>query len=264
MGRTALITGASSGIGYELSKLFAADGYDLILVARSEARLHELAAALRQAHHIQATVLACDLSDPNVVETVWSEVERQNLTVDVLVNNAGYGQWGRFVDLDEAELLNMLSLNVLTLTALTRRFLPPMIARGWGRVLNVGSTASFQPVPLLAVYAASKAYVLSFSEALAQETRGTGVRVTALCPGVTRTGFQARARIEGARSPLTMLGVMEAERVARVGYRALMRGQAVAVPGVLNQLIVSAQRLAPRALIRAIGEWMMSPMRSGR
>jgi len=260
-GKTALITGASSGIGYELSKLFAADGYDLIPVARNERQLHELATTLQQAHDVRVTPIALDLSEPGVDEVLWSATKRQNLTVDVLVNNAGYGLLGRFVDLDGTEMLNMLNLNVLTLTALTRRFLPPMIARGWGRVLNIGSTGSFQPVPSMAVYAASKAYVLSFSEALAQEVRGTGVRVTALCPGMTRTGFQARARMEGVPSRLNMLGSMSAERVARIGYRALMRGQTVVVPGLLNQLLIQAQRLAPRALIRQVSEWMMKSVK---
>ncbi len=254
-GKTALITGASGGIGYELSKLFAADGYDVVLVARSGDKLQALAADLSRSYGVQAVVLAYDLSDPASVEAIAADVQRQNMTVDVLVNNAGFGLLGRFTELDWQEQWSMLNLNVMALTALTRQFLPAMIARGWGRVLNIGSTASFQPVPSMAVYGATKAYVLSFSEALAQEVKGTGVTVTALCPGMTRTGFQARAQI--VRMRIFMLGSMSAGQVAQIGYRALMRGRAVIMPGFFNQLVAFTVRLTPRALVRPIGQWMM-------
>ncbi len=253
--RTALITGASSGIGYELSKLFAADGYNLVLVARSEGKLQALAADLRQSCGIWATVLACDLGDPTAAEAIWSATQQQNLAIDVLVNNAGFGLLGHLADMAESEVLDMLHLNVLALTMLTRHFVPPMTAHSWGRVLNIGSTASFQPVPSMAVYAATKAYVLSFSEALAHELRGTGVSVTALCPGVTRTGFQSRAQV--AESRLVQWSSMSAAQVARIGYRALMRGQTVVVPGLLNQLLAFSVRLTPRSLVRQVGEWAM-------
>lgn len=255
-GKTALITGASSGIGYELSKLFAADGYDVVLVARSGDKLQALAADLSRSYGVQAVVLTYDLSEPASVEAIAADVQRQNMTVDVLVNNAGFGLLGRFTELDWQDQWSMLNLNVMALTALTRQFLPAMIARGWGRVLNIGSTASFQPVPSMAVYGATKAYVLSFSEALAQEIKGTGVTVTALCPGITRTGFQERAQIDRMR--LFILGSMSAEQVAQIGYRALMRGRAVIMPGFFNQLVTFTVRLTPRALVRPIGQWMMS------
>ncbi|MBN1580062.1 MAG: SDR family oxidoreductase [Anaerolineae bacterium] len=255
-GRTALVTGASGGIGRELSKLFAADGYDVVLIARSESRLQTFATDLSKAYGVKAVTLSYDLGDPAAADAIWSDMKQQEITVDVLVNNAGFGLLGDFAETDWQEEQSMLNLNVVTLTVLTKRFLPGMVSRGWGRVLNVGSTASFQPVPSMAIYGATKAYVLSFSEALAQEVKGTGVSVTALCPGVTRTGFQARARVGGSR--LVGMGIMSAERVARVGYRALMRGRAVIVPGLLNQVMAFSVRLMPRALIRWAGQWMMA------
>jgi short-subunit dehydrogenase len=245
--RTALVTGASGGIGYELSKLLAADGYDLVLVARSEQKLREIAKKLRQDHTIEATILAKDLSDPTSPSEIWRELQERDIAVDILCNNAGYGTRGRFYEQDLSRELNMLQLNAVTLTHLTGLFLPSMVERGFGRILNVGSTGSFQPGPQMAVYCASKAYVLHFSEAIAEEVRGTGVSVTALCPGVTWTGFQERAKVE--ETLLVRLGGMSAARVAEIAYRALMRGRPLIVPGWMNKLMVQAYRFLPRRLL---------------
>ena len=258
MGKTALITGASSGIGYELSKLFAerADGTNLVLVARNEQRLNEIASDLEQTYGVRVTVMAKDLSDPASPGEIAAALQAQSIGVDVLVNNAGFGTYGPFAEIDWAEELRMLQVNVVSLTHLTKLFLPGMIERRSGHILNVGSTGSFAPGPLMAAYCATKAYVLSLSEAISEEVRGTGVSVTALCPGVTRTGFQARAHVEHTQLVRDSM-MMSARQVAEIGYQALLRGQAVAVPGFANQLLAFAVRLTPRSLTRRISHRMM-------
>jgi short-subunit dehydrogenase len=238
---TALVTGASSGIGLEIARVLA-PGHDLVLVARSAAKLDALAAELGGAR-----VIAADLSDPSAVAKVTAEVP----DVDVLVNNAGVGGFGAFAEADLDRTLAMIQLNVTSLTALTRQYLPGMLARGHGRVMNVASTASFQPGPLMAVYYATKAYVLSFSEGLAEEVRGTGVAVTALCPGPTASGFQAAADME--LSPLVANRKLpSAADVARYGVKEMERGGVVAVPGALNKLMAASVRFTPRPVIRRI------------
>ena len=238
---TALVTGASGGIGAEIARVLASD-HDLVLVARSAAKLDALATELGGAR-----VIAADLSDPGAVAKIATEVA----DVDVLVNNAGVGDFGEFAAADPERTLAMIQLNVTSLTALTRQYLPGMLARGHGRVMNVASTASFQPGPLMAVYYATKAYVLSFSEAVAEEVRGTGVTVTALCPGPTASGFQAAADME--MSPLVANRKLpSATDVARYGVTAMQRGDAVAVPGVMNKVMAASVRFTPRPLIRRI------------
>lgn len=255
--QTVLITGASGGIGYELSKLFAVDGYHLILVARSADKLKQIAEELTRAHGVSVTSLAKDLSNPQAPAEIFAAVEAQGVQVDVLVNNAGFGMHGVFAGASLGETLQMLQLNVGALTTLTRLFLPGMLARKSGRILNIGSTGSFAPVPLMAAYGATKAYVLSFSEALAEELRGSGVTVTALCPGVTYTGFQERAGV--ASLGLMRLGGMNAVDVARIGYRAMKHGRAVVVSGLFNWLLAFSIRLTPRALVRRLSQQMMEP-----
>ena len=257
MEKTALITGASSGIGYELSKLFAADGYNLVLVARSGQKLSEIASELAQTYGVRTTVLAKDLSDPASPDEIFATLQAQFIGVDVLVNNAGFGTYGPFAKIDWAEELRMVQVNVISLTHLTKLFLPGMIDRRSGRILNVGSTGSFAPGPLMAAYCATKAYVLSLSEAISEEVRGTGVSVTALCPGVTRTGFQARANVENVQ--LTSGSMMSAQQVAEAGYTALLRGQAIVVPGFVNQLLAFSVRITPSWLTRRIAHRMMEP-----
>ena len=248
---TAVVTGASSGIGLEIARLLAADRHDLLLVARGEARLQEVAGLLTREFGITATVLASDLATPDGVPHVLDEIARKGLTVDVLVNNAGFGVYGPFAGSDPRETLEMIRVNVVSLTELTRGVLPQMAARRSGRILNVASTAAFAPGPLMAVYYATKAYVLSFSEALANETSGSGVTVTALCPGPTRTAFQGRAGLEGTRLSAGPI-VGDARRVARAGYRGMLRGRSVVIPGVMNKVMVQALRISPRRLVTAI------------
>ncbi|MGZ4796315.1 MAG: SDR family NAD(P)-dependent oxidoreductase [Acidimicrobiia bacterium] len=238
---TAVITGASGGIGLEIARVLAAD-HDLVLVARSAAKLEQLAEELGGAR-----VVAADLSEPGGVAKVVAEAP----DADVLVNNAGVGDFGPFAAADLDKTLAMIQLNVASLTALTRHYLPAMLERGDGRILNVASTASFQPGPLMAVYYATKAYVLSFSEALSEETRGSGVTVTALCPGPTASGFQAAADME--LSPLVANRKLPTPaEVAAFGVKAMRRGDAVAVPGLMNKVMAGSVRLTPRPVIRRL------------
>jgi uncharacterized protein len=217
-------------------------------VARSRDRLAALAPELEEEHGIRVGVLAADLADPETPALIDAELRREGVDVDVLVNNAGFGLRGDFAALDEHGLMEMLQVNVAALTHLTRRFLPAMRERGGGGVLNVASTAAYQPGPAMAVYYATKAYVLSFSEALWSELRGTGVTVTALCPGPTATGFQSRAGLERSRL-FHSLRVMDAAAVARAGYRGFRAGRRVVIPGIANRIGTAAVRLLPRGLV---------------
>ncbi|UQN05213.1 SDR family oxidoreductase [Deinococcus sp. QL22] len=249
---TALITGASGGIGEAIARQLAARGAHLILVARSEGKMQTLAQELGNKHGIQAHVIALDLTRPDAGEVLQREVSARHLTVDILVNNAGFGGFSEFWMQDAGEINRMVAVNIAALTDLTRRFLPDMVTRGRGRVLNVASTAAFLPGPLMAVYYASKAYVLSFSEGVNEELRGTGVSVTALCPGPVATGFQDAASLgeskllnAGTRS-LTML---TADDVAQQGVNAMLRGQAVLVAGSVNKVQSLMPRFLPRAAV---------------
>jgi short-subunit dehydrogenase len=251
---TALITGASFGIGLEFARIFAREGYNLVLVARSADKLRQLASELEKAHGTRSLILAADLTEPGASAYVIDQTTRADIQVDVLVNNAGFGQYGLFAENDLEECLRQIQLNVTTLTHLTRLYLPAMIKRESGRILNVASTAAFQPGPLMAVYFATKAYVLHLSEALANELQETGVTVTCLCPGPTATEFQKRARITGIR--LTKYGTMTARAVAEDGYRALMTGKTVAISGFKNWLVAQSVRFSPRGLVTAIARKM--------
>jgi short-subunit dehydrogenase len=248
--KTALITGASSGIGLELARIFARAGYNLVLVARNGDRLRQLASELEKAHGARSLILATDLTDPGAAAYVLDQTTRAGLQLDVLVNNAGFGQYGLFAENDLEECLRQIQLNVTTLTHLTRLYLPGMIERKMGRILNVASTAAFQPGPLMAVYFATKAYVLHFSEALANELHGSGVTVTCLCPGATVTEFHKRANATGMK--LLKMGAMDARTVAEDGYRALIEGKPVVISGFKNWLVAQSGRLAPRRLVTAI------------
>ena len=247
---TALVTGASGGIGEELARLFAADGHNLVLVARSRDKLSALAEELSDKHNVNARVLPADLARAEAPREIFEELQSDAVTVDALVNNAGIGSYGLFAETDAKTELDLLQINVVALTHLTKLFLPQMIARRRGYVLNVASTAAFQPGPLMAVYYASKAYVLSFSEALANETSGTGVRVSALCPGPTETGFVAAAGM--VESKLFDANVMDARSVAVEGYRGMLSGKTVVIPGLRNRLLASGYRFAPRGLITKV------------
>ena len=247
MRNVALVTGASGGIGEELARLLAAGGADVVLLARSADKLQSLGSELARAHNINASVLSVDLSALDAADAVVRTLAERQLTIDILVNNAGFGTHGEFAREDPRELERMLYLNVVALTMLTRHLLPGMLERRRGRILNVASTAAFQPGPLMAVYYASKAYVLSLSEALAEETRGTGVTVTCLCPGPTRTGFQSRAHIEDSRL-FNVASVMSSADVARAGYDAMMAGRPLVIPGLMNKVGVQVLRFAPRRI----------------
>ena len=244
---TALVTGASGGIGEELARLFAADGHDLVLVARSRDKLARLAEELAGRHGVAARVLAADLARPETPREIFDGLQGEGVPVDALVNNAGFGSYGLFAETDLKKELELLQVNVVALTHLTKLFLGGMLGRRRGYVMNVASTAAFQPGPLMAVYYASKAYVLSFSEALANECEGTGVRVSALCPGPTETGFVAAAGMQ--QSKLFERGAMTAREVAEAGYRGMLAGKAVVIPGFRNALLARAVGLAPRRLV---------------
>lgn len=250
MSKTALITGASGGIGYELALLFANDGFDCVLVARSEAKLKELATRLETEHRVKTLVIARDLSKSSAVDEIYEEVTGAAMPVDVLVNNAGFPVFGLFVENDLQSELEMLQVNVIALTALTKLFLKGMVERRAGRILNLASTAAFVPGPLMAVYYASKAYVLSFSQALANELQGTGVTVTALAPGPTRTGFQERGVMEDSRPVQGQIA--DAASVALAGYRGLMAGKTLVIPGFANKLIPLVGRLSPRGMVTRV------------
>jgi short-subunit dehydrogenase len=251
---TALVTGASSGIGYQLAKLLARDHRNLVLVARGEEKLSQVAAELRDLG-VQVNAVALDLADPLAPQLLFDQLRRENIRVEILINNAGYATFGKFAEIPEEELLGQIHLNILALTRLTKLFLAPMIERGSGRVMNVASTAAFQPGPLMAVYYASKAYVLSFSEALANELRETGVTVTCFCPGATDTNFQKRAGMEDSRL-FKKIGAMDAATVARDGYRGLFSGKPLVISGFRNWLTAESVRFAPRRLVTAISRWV--------
>ncbi len=248
--KTALITGASFGIGRELARIFARDGYNLVFVARSADKLRQLASEIEKMHGTHSLILAVDLTDPGAAAYVLDQTTRAGMQVDVLVNNAGFGQYGFFAENDLEECLRQIQLNVTTLTHLTRLYLPAMIERASGKILNVASTAAFQPGPLMAVYFATKAYVLHFSEALANELNGTGVTVTCLCPGPTATEFHKRAKATGQR--LLKFGAMDARTVAEDGYRALIADKPVVISGFKNWLTAQLVRFSPRRMVTAM------------
>jgi uncharacterized protein len=254
-GKTALITGASSGIGAAFARTLAAQGTHLILVARSEDRLRDLANALVSQHTIRADVLAADLSRPEAGQELFAATQHLALPVDILINNAGFGTYGPFDSLDAEREQQEIMLNVTAVVGLTHRFLPAMLARRSGAIINVASTAAFQPVPYMAVYGASKAFVLSFSEALWAEYRSKGIRVLALCPGPTSTDFFDVVGTEDAG-----LGSKETpEKVVQVALRALERGRPAVISGRQNALLANAVRFAPRGLVARMGAGMMRP-----
>lgn len=258
--QTALITGASAGLGYEFAQLCARDKYNLVLVARSGPKLVELAEQLRQQHRVTVKTIPLDLGLPHASQTLFDETQRAGIHVDVLVNNAGYGISGEFAEIPVEESYGQIQLNIVALTLLTRLYLEPMLLRRSGRIMNVASTAAFQPGPLMAVYYATKAYVLSFTEAIADELRDSGVSVTCFCPGATLTEFQKRAHTENSRL-FKQLAPMDAKSVAEDGYRALMAGKTLAISGFKNWLVAESVRFAPRKMVTAISRWVAEPVK---
>lgn len=252
--KKAVITGASYGIGAEFARIFAREGYDLVLTARSEDRLRTLAVELEQAHGIKVICLGCDLSEPGAALKIHAAAPE----ADVLVNNAGCGLHGRFAEMEREAVLAMLNLNMLALTDLTHLYLQNMLARGSGKILNIASTAAFQPGPYMAAYYASKAYVLHLSEALSRELKGSGVTVTALCPGPTHSEFQERAGMGSMK--LFTAASMAARPVAELGYRAMQAGRTMVISGWFNAFLAFTTRLSPRILLT----WIMERLQGGR
>lgn len=244
---TALITGASAGIGLELAHCFARHGHPLVLIARSQEKLARLAAELKQKYGTETLVLPKDLSRPGSAAQVFGELQSRGVRIDILVNNAGVGMYGFFHDGEPAQQADMMQLNMNTLTELTRFFLPSMLKNKSGKIMNVASTAAFQPGPFMAVYYATKAYVLSFSEALANELQGTRVSVTALCPGPTESEFQQTSGMMHLR--LFELTMMKAAPVAEAGYKGLMAGKSLVLPGLMNKITPLGARLFPRKML---------------
>ena len=249
--RTALVTGGSGGIGLELAKVLARSGYDIVLVARKRDTLEAAAGQLEGKFKITAHVFAADLRRQEAPQAIFDFLRNENIPIEILVNNAGFGLGGEFSETDLDRELEMIQVNIAALTQLTKLFLPAMIKRKSGKILNVASTAAFQPGPLMSVYYASKAYVLSFSEALAEELRDSGVTVTALCPGPTKTEFAATAQVGHSRL-FTLFGVAAATSVAEFGYQAMMQGKRVAIPGARNKLVAASHRFFPRDLVTKV------------
>jgi short-subunit dehydrogenase len=247
MKRTALITGASNGIGLELAKIHARKGGDLVLVARNKSKLDEIKTELEKQFNISVYVIVKDLSEYNSAQEIYEETKKQNIIIDYLINNAGFGDFGMFAETAWNKEYNMINLNIITLTLFTKLYLQDMVKRGSGKIMNVASIASFQPGPTMAVYCASKAYVLSFTEAISNETRNTGVSITALCPGATETGFQAAGAMDESKL-FKGKKLPSAQEVAEYGYSSMIKGKTVAIHGIINYILSNSIRLIPRAL----------------
>ena len=245
--QTALITGGSGGIGFQIARVLARKGFDLVLVSRKRDALEAAAGQLEGKYGVRVHVFAADLRRAEAPQAIFDFLQNENIPIEVLVNNAGFGLLGAFENTKLQREMEMIQVNITALTHLTKLFLPGMIKRKSGRVLNVASTAAFQPGPLMAVYYATKAYVLSFSQALAEELRNSGVTVTALCPGPTATEFASSANV-GKSGLFAAFGIAHAEDVAKFGVSAMMHGKRVAIPGIKNKIIAQASRITPRAV----------------
>ncbi len=245
---TALITGASNGIGLELANIHAAKGDDLVLVARNTAKLEELKRDLENKFSIKVHVIGKDLSLVNSAQEVYNETTELKIKVDYLINNAGFGDFGMFESTDWNKEVQMINLNITTLTQFTKLYLQDMTKRKSGKIMNVASTAAFQPGPTMAVYYATKAYVLSFSEAIDNEVKDKGITVTALCPGATESGFQAAAAMEES-SLVKGKKLPTSKEVALYGYTSMMKGKTVAIHGIKNYIFANSVRFTPRSLV---------------
>ncbi|MFA8435018.1 MAG: SDR family NAD(P)-dependent oxidoreductase [Marinifilaceae bacterium] len=245
MKKFGLITGAASGIGYEIAKLLIQDSYHLVLIDKNATKLQEIQSDFKSQYKNEVQILEKDLSKTNVADEIYDELRQQQIELDLLVNNAGYGVFGMFSETDWKRERDMIQLHVITSTHLTKLFLPGMVRRGTGKILNVSSLAAFQPGPLMSIYYATKAYLLSFTEAIANEVKGTGVTITVLCPGITKTGFQKTVSEEEAQINWNLAS---AANVARYGYKAMLKGKIVAIPGFINYLLANAPRFFPRRI----------------
>jgi len=249
----ALITGATFGIGYELVKLFASDRHNLILIARNKTRLNELSIELNEKYKIEIITIEKDLSILDSAKEVFEQINQKNLPVEFLVNNAGFGLRGKFCENDLKTELEMIQLNITSLVQLTKLFLPKMIENKGGKIMNVASTAAFQSGPFMSIYYASKAFVLSFSESLDSELKGTGVTSTAFCPGPTKTKFFTRAEMENITLVKNkIIAPMTAEKAARIGYKGMMKGKRIVIPGLMNHIGVLSVKFVPRKIVTSI------------
>lgn len=256
MKNTALITGASNGIGLELARIHASKGGDLVLVARNKPKLDELKTELEKQYKISVVCIGKDLSMPSAAKEIYDETKRQNIQIDYLINNAGFGDFGMFVETDWNKELQMINLNITTLTLFTKLFLQDMVKRRCGKIMNVASTASFQPGPTMAIYCATKAYVLSFSEAVSNEVSDKGVTITSLCPGATETGFQAAGALEESKL-FKGKKLPTAKQVADYGYASMIKGKTVAIHGLMNYIMANSIRFVPRSIVLKISRAMI-------
>lgn len=256
MNKTVLITGASSGIGLELSKIFVRNNYNLVMVSQNEEKLKKAKAMVcKENNKVEILTIAKNLSEPSAPEQIFNYTQQNSIQIDILVNNAGIQVYGNFHDTNTEDTLSMMYLNMFALTKLTRLYVDGMVKRRNGKILNLGSTGSFQPVPLNSVYCASKAFVLHFSEGIGEELKGTGVTVTTLCPGATRTNFAKRANIEDIK--LFRGNLLKPSDVAEIGYKALMKNKPVVITGLYNKIMADSIRLMPRSIVTKIGMNMM-------
>lgn len=251
---TVLITGTTSGIGAAFAEKFAREGNNLILVSRNRAKLQRQQAELQSRYQVSVECISCDLAEDGAAKIIADKAKERGLSVDVLINNAGFNEAGYFTETRLSKELDMIQVHIKVLTALTKLFLPGMIERGHGRILNVGSTGAYMPCPCDTVYAATKAYVLSFSNGLYQELKDTGVTVTCLCPGATQTLFASKANIDNTL--LFKFFVMQPEEVASIGYKSLMKGKRTTTAGLYNKLLVFSSKLLPISIINPIAQWM--------
>lgn len=255
---TALVTGASSGIGYEISKVLAEEGHDLVLVARREERLKQLAHYLEKDYNIVVTVLAADLSQISEIDRIFDTLHEQGIPVDILVNNAGFGSWGRFISDENNTEVQQVQVNVLATTYLTKKFATDMVRRGLGKILNIASLSGFMPWPYMAVYGATKAYIIEFSEALRAELKGTGVSVTVSCPGPTASEFHRVAGTSDVRF-LRLMPVLGAAQVARASIAAMHKRKGIVVHGYVNFIYSVLARVLPRRLILRLMKIILKP-----
>ncbi len=251
--KAALITGASSGIGLELAHVMAKEKHNLVLVARSIDKLNALAENLTETHGIKVKTYKADLSNTKEIENLYKQTQADDIEVSYLINNAGFGEYGEFIDNEWEKLNSIMQLNMVSLVHLTKLYSKDMISSKFGKIMNVASTVSFQPMPYLAIYAATKSFVLSFSEAIASELTGSGITVTALCPGLTKTGFLEVANMQDSKF-LHKASIATSKEVAEYGYEAMMKGKTVAVHGIINSLMAQSTRLLPRDLVTTIAK----------
>ncbi|GAA4278467.1 SDR family NAD(P)-dependent oxidoreductase [Aquimarina mytili] len=251
MKKTALITGASSGIGLELARVHASKGDNLVLVARNQTKLEAIKLEIEKKYEIDVLIIVKDLSTPNATQSVFDETQQKGIQVDFLINNAGFGDFGMFYETDWEKEHNMITLNITAVTEFTKLYLKEMVKRNSGKIMNVASTAAFQPGPTMAVYYATKAYVLHFSEAIANELKDKKITVTALCPGATESGFQSVAQmkesklVKGKKLP-------SSKSVALYGYKAMMKGKTVAIHGFMNRVLANSVRFMPRKMVTTV------------